>query len=251
MTLQGGAHFKPKLVAAVLALSLLAGPGPAAAPRTSAIDSLTARAARADSAIVTLRGEVSQQKVAREFFASTISVQTGILTTIVVLVLGLIGLVSYLQVGGLIRTEVAKAKGEIEDSLRLKAEARAKEDASHRESLDKRIDVRFKSLRTTLSYQKAALNRAFATMHEDKPVVAFIWWLRAVSAAPDAETKAEWLNFVLNNAKKLTTTRQVAGIIDEVQGILAGLDQDRFAIQIRAIRAEVERVASISEPKDK
>lgn len=183
--------------------------------------------------VTALRSEMERLEVAKNFFTSIISSQTAIFSTIVVVFAGITWVFTYFRIRGQIRVAMAK---EIANLDRWKK--------AFQVSTNTYIEEKFQAAQGEMKNMHAGLSRAFANMHKDSPSVSFIWWLRsALEYTPENSGLIEMsLTSAYESAKKVGYRHEIGTYLDEINKIMASLDQKNFDLQIKMLRGELERI---------
>lgn len=215
----------------------------AAAERASAPDSSVLRAdARHDTSALELRLRRLEDRVAcvegtGQNFSSALNAQTGIFSLIVVAVIALVGFLTFGRVKSLVSDSVAELEDRYRDEL---SRWREREVNAIREGVRKELD----ESKRHFVLLRASIDRAFASIHENTPVVAYIWWLRAAKGFRDLNPSVARiaLEGAIEALSKLSHRHEVERDMEEITAVLSSLDATKYEVEIKLIREHVERV---------
>ena len=117
------------------------------------------------------------------------------------------------------------------------------------EDIEKEIDLiinnKFSQYEVKIIGLEASIYRAFASLHEDNPIVSYRWWLRA-SDRFNRYGNPKMLRMCLNNTiealKKLNYKYEIEGDMEEIDTLLSSIDNKKYNIELSGINKEIKRI---------
>lgn len=173
--------------------------------------------------ITSLQLDLQTVKISKDFFSSVLSTQTIIFSTIVFILLAFSWFISRREMKNFIKSEMEDIEKEI----------------------DLKINDKFSQYEVKIIGLEASIYRAFASLHEDNPIVSYRWWLRAsdkFNRYGDPKMLRMCLNNTIEALKKLNYKYEIEGEMEEIENLLSPIDNTKYNIEISAINKEIKRI---------
>lgn len=194
-----------------------------------------------------LEQHLQKQEIARDYFQSTLLIQTGIFSAIIILTLAVIAIINWKTR----KSEIEEAVRKMEDQIRTEFVEKNKKSLKLIEEKEKSllalIKVQGDNIKLRFNTLEGDIYRGFAYIHK-WPSTSFLWWLRAAGAYKKVG-EDELINIALKNAKlkvKDIERPLEPKELSEIERIFSLLESD-YKLQIDIIRKIFQKKISSSD----